>query len=247
MIVYITDDPSVGWNYDHMPDRLRPGVAEFQALTALARFCLNKRLQAAAVEFLAPALYAALLTPEPEDPRAAFKDARSYIERKTTERARIHYVMFGGLFAALFLTLAYYGQLWWGSDIRGAVAIGMGAGAVGATISVIQRVWRLRIDPLESTFYVAAQGLVRIVLGAIFGAVLIILSKGNVAFGTLSDNMLALCALAVAAGLSERIVPDLLERSATSGRFEAASIPDASAAPKPPLQPTDNQAASGRG
>jgi hypothetical protein len=73
---------------------------------------------------------------------------------------------------------------------------------------------------------VAAQGLVRIVLGAIFGAVLVVLSKGNVAFGTVSDNLLALCGLSIAAGLSERLIPDLLERSAKDGRLDVRSSSD---------------------
>jgi hypothetical protein len=199
-------------------------------LNALARFCLSTRLRAAAVEFLAPALYAALLTAEGQDPKAAFADARAYIERKTTERARLHYVLFSGAFAALFLMLAYFGHLCWTSDIRGLVSIRIGSGAVGATISIIQRVWMLKVDPLESTFYVAAQGFVRIILGAMFGAVFIILSKANVAFGTVSDNVLALCALSIAAGLSERFVPDLLERSSKDAQVDAKHKPKHSGA-----------------
>ena len=30
MVVYITEDHAVGWNYDKMPERLRPAVGEFQ-------------------------------------------------------------------------------------------------------------------------------------------------------------------------------------------------------------------------
>src|SRR5437870_682272 len=75
MIVYTTVDHAVHWNYDQMPDRLRPAVAEFQSLTGLAVSCLSKKRRGAAEDLLGPALYAALLSPEGQDPKQAFVTA----------------------------------------------------------------------------------------------------------------------------------------------------------------------------
>ena len=60
-----------------------------------------------------------------------------------------------------------------------------------------------------------------VVLGAVFGVVLVVLSKADLAFGSFASNTWALFGLSVAAGLSERLVPDLLERSAKGATGQA--------------------------
>jgi hypothetical protein len=105
MVVYVADDPAVCWNYDEMPERLRPAVTEFQVLNGLSRSCLSKKVQEAAVALMASALYAALLTPEGLDPKSAFTDARAYTLRKSTGRARLYYVLLSLLFTFCFLSL----------------------------------------------------------------------------------------------------------------------------------------------
>ena len=84
---------------------------------------------------------------------------------------------------------------------------------IGAAISITQRGWKLPVDPADSVVHVACQGLVRVVIGAVFGAILVGLSKANLAFGGAANDLWALFGLSVAAGISERLVPDLLARS----------------------------------
>jgi len=214
MIVYVTDDHAIGWNYDRMPERLRPAVGEFQSLNGLAHSCLSTRLQETAATLLAAALYNALLTPDGQNPRTSFATARAYIRRKSTERARLHYVLlslavalgFGAAASAVFLATA--------SASARILAIGVAGGVIGAAISIVQRGWQLPVDPLDSVAHFAARGFVRVFLGGLFGVVFVTLSKANLAFGTIADNVWALFGLSVAAGVSERLVPDLLERSA---------------------------------
>jgi hypothetical protein len=101
------------------------------------------------------------------------------------------------------------------------VAIGVSDGVVGAAISIIQRGWQLPFDPFDSVFYAVSQGFVRVVLGAVFGVVLVVLRKADLALGSFANNLWTPFGLSVAAGLSERLVPDLLERSARDATSEA--------------------------
>jgi hypothetical protein len=67
MVVYITTDGAVGWDYQNLPERLRPAVVEFQTLEGLAKFCLARDLHATALNLLAKALYAGLLCEDGKD------------------------------------------------------------------------------------------------------------------------------------------------------------------------------------
>jgi hypothetical protein len=213
MVVYITDH-GIKWHYNQLPERLRPAVGEFEALKHLARSSLPAKLQERAEELLAAALYKALLTPDRQNPEIAFKTVKDYICRKSAERARLYYVLLSLVLAMLFAGAAcVFTYLAESADVK-SVSTGVAAGVLGAAISIIQRGWRLLVDPLDSVYRFAAQGFVRVVLGGVFGAVFVILSQANLAFGTIANNKWALFGLAVAAGVSERFVPDLLERSA---------------------------------
>lgn len=228
MVVYVTDG-GIKWHYNQLPERLRPAVGEFEALKHLARSALPPKLQERAEELLAAALYKALLTPEKQNPKSAFKTVKDYIRRKSTERARLYYVLLSLglaiLFAGAACVFTYAAE---SADVK-SVATGVAAGVLGAAISIIQRGWRLPVDPLDSVYHFGAQGFVRVVLGGVFGAVFVALSQANLAFGTIANNRWALFGLAVAAGVSERFVPDLLERSARELPKEESGRPEETA------------------
>jgi hypothetical protein len=105
-------------------------------------------------------------------------------------------------------------------------AVGLSGGVLGAAISIIQRGWKLPVDPFDSIIYIASQGLVRIILGAMFGTILIVMSRADIAFCSASHNEWELFGLAIAAGISERFVPDLLQRSLAEAVGGAGSPPE---------------------
>jgi hypothetical protein len=216
-IVYVTDQNEVGWCYDQMPDRLRPAVQEFQSLVGLARACLTQKLRVSASDLLAVALYGALLCPEGDDPKSHFAKVRAFIRRRSVERARLHYVMYSLVLALAIgaLALVVFRKSALGESA--VIALGVSGGVTGAAVSIIQRGWKLQVDPFDSVWRVAAQGFVRVCLGGMFGSILVVLSLADLAFGSFANNHWAMFGLSTAAGLSERLVPDLLEQSAKVG------------------------------
>jgi hypothetical protein len=151
MVVYITADYEAHWKYNQLPEKLRPAVTEFQFLNGLAKSCLPIRNKKLIAELLARALYGALLTPEGENPKERFTTARKYIETKSTERARLHYVLYSLLVATTLGALILSLLRTTGSEVLKFVSIGIGGGITGAAISIVQRGWKLPVDPLDSS------------------------------------------------------------------------------------------------
>lgn len=222
MIVYITERREIGWHYKDLPERLRPAVTEFEMLLSDAGRSLPKRLHTPAIDLIGKSLYAALLCPDGEDPKTRFDQAKNFIQGKAVERARLTYILLSLLSAALLLVAADTILLHLLSFPVGIVA-GMGGGLLGASISIIQRGRKLPVNPIDSPLYLGFQGLLRVVLGLIFGALLMVASQANLVLGTIAANPSALFFVSVAAGMSERFVPDLLVRSLES---ESAKPPD---------------------
>jgi hypothetical protein len=216
LVVYITEQDEVGWNYDELPERLRPAIAELQRLKALGISSLPRNYHPQFVMHLASGLYGALLSNETADLASFFDVARTLIETKSRERARLHYVGLSSLFALVVVIAIVVASTWIPADMKllAEIVRGMGGGAVGAMTSIIQRGRDLKIDPATSAFDLALQGLLRVFLGTIFGAFIVVASLSNIAFGNFQGNPTALLALTVVAGFSERLVPDLIERTA---------------------------------
>ena len=212
MVVYITVTQTVGWQYDVLPERLRPAVVEFQILDGLANHCFSnsKRLRRTATDLLGKSLYSGLLCEEGQDPREKFDEVRRFIEDRACGRARLYYVSWSMFCATLFgLTILFHT----GWHLPGIPLVGILGGLLGALISIIHRGWKLPVDPLASIYQLSAQGLIRVALGAIFGAFLVIASKANLTLGNIANDGWALFGFSTAAGFSERFVPDLLKNS----------------------------------
>jgi hypothetical protein len=103
MVVYITDDDAVAWNYQGLPERLRPIVVRFQQLNGLARSTLGKKQLAKVASLLGPALYAGLLSGENEDGIHHFDVPKTFIYAKATQLSRLLYVLLSLLFGTVVI------------------------------------------------------------------------------------------------------------------------------------------------
>jgi hypothetical protein len=83
-------------------------------------------------------------------------------------------------------------------------------GAIGALLSVVQRIGEIRSDGYISYFYIGLQSLIRISVGCVFGVLAMYLIEANILFGFLSSTKHGISLAALIAGINERLVPDTL-------------------------------------
>jgi hypothetical protein len=212
LVVYITDKDSVGWRYHQLPEWLRPAVAEFQKLTGLARSCLGKKHIQRGTVLLAQALYAALLSTQGDDVLGHFLQARTFIYEKSTQATRLLYTVLTVACGIIIISLAFLIYDYWPyhEDLRPAFSVAVAGGVIGALVSVMQRLKDLPIDPLDSRFVLALNGIIRLGLGACFGFLFVVAVKANIVLGHFANDNWALLGLAAGAGFTERWVPELL-------------------------------------
>jgi hypothetical protein len=204
-------------------------VAEFERLKQLAATNLDGEDAFAAKRILGYEISSALRsTSSTVVPSDAFAASREFIGQRLGADVSNRYVFATLIVAAvvgvsLLLAVALPAQ-WLVSDAR-ALALGAFAGLLGACISVLQRSGSLVLTQFPSKTQIVVQAIVRILLGVVFGTLVVIAVKGNVAFGTFKGDMRALFLLAAAAAFSERLIPDLLSKLTETVQGSSTNIP----------------------
>ena len=101
--------------------------------------------------------------------------------------------------------------------------VGATGGTLGALVSLLHRLDRLELPAFLPRRYLGAQVLVRLSIGACFGLIAVVVSKANFALGMFSSQNSLLFLLGVAAGFSERFIPDMLDQMAVKNSHVKAS------------------------
>lgn len=92
------------------------------------------------------------------------------------------------------------------------VLLGAIAGTFGAFLSLLIRFRRAEpeLETYASRRYVILESLIRIVIGVIFGALLVLLQEGGLLLTVAKNNLCLTVCLAFVAGFSERMIPAVL-------------------------------------
>jgi hypothetical protein len=177
---------------------------------------------------LGKALHTAL---EGGDTEESFASVACRIDTLSLQQARYLYVLwFLGVAVILCFVLGTITYFLSPSFIRTIVQGGV-AGSVGAAVSVLQRSNRIAIEPDTEPSVVALLGGSRALLGCIFGSFFVMASAGNLVAGVVSDEVFVVLTLAVVAGFSERLIPELLRKlEGGSERADASSTKETSEA-----------------
>lgn len=217
--VFQAKDGRVDWGHRDSNDRIAALASEYNSLYQIGSVRLQKSDRAALTELLGGDLVAAFRAADSKaEPSFFFRASRDFVERRVEALFRSRYVMasicaFLALTACVLYLVANHG---FGPDPTGMnphrILAGGFAGMVGALVSVIQRGNNLTLSPFSSLSHVLFQGVIRIFLGLLFGMLAVVAIDADLVLGVLKDNVFSVALLCVAAGASERFVPDLLDR-----------------------------------
>ncbi|HEX7829846.1 MAG TPA: hypothetical protein VF787_09320 [Thermoanaerobaculia bacterium] len=211
-VVYLDPDGDLICDYPAVSEEAAPLLTEFYRLQQLGNASLPADENRALNKILGTELSIALQrTPAPsvED---AFSASRDYIQLRNESRMRALYIS-ASLVAAVVFGLACWAII---RDDLGLL-LGCVGGIIGATISVLQRSATLEIRRFLPRAQVAIQGGVRITLGVLFGLLIVAASRSGIALSSFASSANSLFLAGVAAGFSERFIPDLLTKITSEG------------------------------
>ncbi len=221
--VYITEDGHIRWEYyadERVPDRLQTAIRKFESLALAARRSFPTGKREDVRRELACALRSALEMPEGVDPLKAFEDFEAGLNSQYTTKAATQYAAGCASSALILWTMGIF--VYQFTPVEGkAVVVGAIAGTAGALVSVLLKIKTLKpgVSPL---WFWCVEGFLRTLLGLFSGALLVILAKANIVVGFAAQNAHELIILSVAAGFSERLVPNILtkiERGSIDGKI----------------------------
>lgn len=208
--IYRKRDGDVEWFYPLIPAHLLAAVELFIGLKSVARNNLSEPGRGAALAMLAHSLGAVFrrANADSDSINGSFAGVRKFIELRVAAGFRLTYFLWLGSVTAICLSvvsLLYYFVL-----AGSAWLIAFGAGMTGAMVSALQRNNESSIDPFASQVGVFAECISRLVIGAIFGCLVMALAQSELAMAPFKANMMALLVFGFVAGFSERFVPDIL-------------------------------------
>lgn len=144
-----------------------------------------------------------------------FCKSKSYIDTQSQEIIRINYLFISISVAFVACVLFFIGFLCTSisNEMLKTVILCSLAGIIGATVSILQRSSDVKPEPFSSGGLLAFQGATRVFLGIVFGALVPICAKANIALGLADDNLFALFIVAFFSGINERFIPDLIKKN----------------------------------
>jgi len=187
---------------------------ELSELSALGRLTLTDSQRKLFVFKLASSLVVALRK-NSVGVSESFESAKQYlvkiIEVQASSRLIYSVILFSMVLLFVF-GVVYFKWAALGAHNLNYLLVGAGGGLLGALISVLQRSKEIKVVPFESLHLIVLQGVVRIGLGSCFGVVSVLACKAGIFFDLLGADNKKLLLLAIAAGVSERLIPDFIEK-----------------------------------
>lgn len=217
-VVFLDRNGELVAEYPEAPKELLPATAEMEKSLQIAKTSLRPMDQPALRQILGNEMAVAFRYGTAGNVAETFAASRAFIaSRVQTRNSALYAVTSLGIAVVgavvLLAVIANASALSWFPNVR-QCAIGALGGMTGAWISILQRSGSLQMPDFTPKPQVALQAAVRMILGILFGALVAIAVHGDVAFGSFK-SLSALTLISVAAGFSERLIPDLLTNLGT--------------------------------
>lgn len=163
----------------------------------------------------AGALFAAIDAGD-EDVTPYFSAITEQVAFRSSANQSFRYII--GSIAGVACSIILSFLLWRLNGTPESILIGISGGAFGALVSVLQRISNLGLSKYAPLWYTFFQGTARTGLGILFGVFFVLANQGDIAMSAYKDNLWAIAAFAILAGLSERFIPELIRRMEGLGK-----------------------------
>jgi hypothetical protein len=241
-IVYLDSDLYVFWAIDDdfkkdwkNYSQFGEVVNEVSYLEAIDVTSLPTHQVASYRRMLGEAVARLLDTQNPDQAKAVLEKARSYINARSSENARLWYLtasLQATAGAVIVVLLIWAAKAYLPLGFRTlSIILGVGAGALGAFLSILLRSHTVPLDISASKRLYRFEGFAKVLAGMI-GALLVALGvEAKFLFGNINSSegqlelILVLC---IVAGASERLIPSIIRN------VELAASPPSSSTSKEP-------------
>lgn len=211
IIYYVKEDNSVRWEYDREKCiNANEAISISQALTTEVGSQLPESKKLAAYTLIDHALGVALNSKEEFPICEYFKETRLPIDSTLSERVHLQYIAIAMASTILLSVPAFLFFLFIGKNDIYYIFVSAFFGGCGALVSLLQRFSLIPLPKYTTWRFNFVRALSRILLGAIFGALLVIFHKAGLVLSILGVNSFVIYSLAFISGVSERMVPELI-------------------------------------
>jgi len=212
-LVVITADDQILWetNLREIKNGQKESINEFNRLRARMNIALPEKDKRLARYFIADALFTAWTS---SNANKSFEKAQEYITTLANRRSSMFFLLGSSVLSIITLIIGLFiilPKFEISNNIDLAV-IGGVSGSIGAMISVLQRHDKLKLDDFTTPQFYLTHGSIRILLGVIFGTILVIAVKADLVAGITNERPSAIILLSLVAGFNERFIPDLLNK-----------------------------------
>jgi hypothetical protein len=218
--VFLTKDGRVDWGHRDFTERVSALASELNGIYQIGSVRLRGDDLDALVQLLGGDLVAGFRAETSKaDAAWFFRASRDFAERSVEAIFRSSYILSSISFFMLLSAVILF--VVWNQDFGPGRDGGMNlhrilgggfAGMTGAVVSVIQRGNSLTLSPFSSLSHVIFQGTIRVFLGLLFGVLAVVAVDAQLIMNILNANAFAVAIFCVAAGASERFIPDLLQQ-----------------------------------
>lgn len=248
-IVFLDPDYYVHWYYHDSYGELIEGCGDVLArvadLEATSSELLKKPHLEAQRRMLGEALARLLHDKKVIHANDMLKKAADFLKSRSLERARIWFLsaMIIATFAILLLGWTFWrfqnallASLAFSAEAT-PVFLGFTMGSLGALLSVLLRLNNLPVDPSAGPRVHYFEGVMRVLVGALAGALFVMAVKTNILLSAINESPNALTLLilfSIVAGASEQLLPNLINRisSILVGSTQQLEITGATALPQ---------------
>lgn len=257
-IVFLDEKLYMHWWYDGSYGKFADGFGAVLArqadLEATSTLLLKKPHLEPFRRMLAEAIARLLDDRSVEHANEMLNVAAVYLRARSLERARIWFI--GAMMIATSISLVI-GLLFWKnreaalsflgfSPGAAEVFVGVSMGSLGALLSVLLRLNRLPVDPSAGPRVHYFEGVMRVLVGALAGALFIMAVKSNLLLSTINQQpsvLTLLIVLSIVAGASEQLLPNLINRISSVLVGAAQQVEIVAAENAHPPKPSSNGAA----